>query len=80
MTAIIVMITTPPTTPTIIPMIAPVDSSSSSSWGITVVLGVAEVTVGASDTVSVVVGGGVVKTLEMGARTTTVEKTLYYSL
>ena len=80
MTAIIVMITTPPTTPTIIPMIAPVDSSSSSSWGITVVLGVAVVTVGANDTVSVVVGGGVVKTLEMGARTTTVEKTLYYSL
>ena len=79
MTAITVMITTPPTTPTIIPMIAPVDSSSSSSWGITVVLGVAVVTVGANDTVSVVVGGGVVKTLEMGARTTTVEKT-YYSL
>jgi len=68
-TEIIVKITTAAITPTIIPIIAPVDRSlSSESLGTMVAL-----VVGVGDVVGVVVGGGVVNTLDMGAMTTTVK-------
>ena len=72
-TEIIVKTITAATTPTIIPIIAPVDRlSSSESLGTVVVL-----VVGVGEEVGVVVGvvvcGGVVNTLDMGAMTTTVK-------
>jgi len=74
-TAIIVKDTTAAIIPTIIPMMAPVDSSSSSeSLGTMVALAVGVGDNNEEVGVAAEVGGGVVNTLDMGAMTATVKK------